>query len=142
MADDISHSPIPEKVRLFLREEIQTYEQLEALLLLHRDRDRTWSIDAAGAELNISSAALTTALDHLCRRGLLRQMGAGSRSFFQYGPMSPNADEAVQLLARTHKGSRLEIIKLMSANAIERVRTSAIRTFADAFVRRRKQEDG
>jgi hypothetical protein len=30
----------------------------------------------------------------------------------------------------------------MSTNAIERIRTSAIRAFADAFLRKRRDQDG
>lgn len=126
---------------MLLREHVETYEQLEALLLLQRDPKRTWSADAAGAALKISPEAAADALDHLSGRGLLAIAPSGSGRLFRYAPTRAHTDEAVERLAREYDQNRLEIIKLMSAYAIERLRTAAIRAFAGAFVLGRK-EDG
>jgi hypothetical protein len=126
---------------LLLREHVETYEQLEVLLLLHRDRNRTWNADAAGTALSLSPEAAADALDHLYGRGLLAMAPSGSARLFRYALTRGHTDEAVARLAREYGENRLEIIKLMSAYAIERVRTAAIRAFAVAFVLRRKEQD-
>ena len=50
-------------------------------------------------------------------------------------------DATIEALARVYEERRLDVIKRMTANAIERVRTAAIRTFSDAFLLRRKKDD-
>ena len=43
-------------------------------------------------------------------------------------------DEAIGNLAESYDENRLEVINLMNTNAIERVRTSAMRAFANSFL--------
>jgi hypothetical protein len=48
----------------------------------------------------------------------------------------------VKDLAEAYGARRLEVMRALSKNAVERVRTSAIRMFADAFLIGRKKKDG
>lgn len=45
-------------------------------------------------------------------------------------------------LASVYTSRPIDIMRLMSANAIERVRTAALRTFAEAFVIRKDGRGG
>jgi hypothetical protein len=67
--------------------------------------------------------------------------GAGGPEF-RYAPATVALDAGVSALARAYADQRLEIMKLISANAIERLRTAAIRAFSDSFLIRRKRRDG
>ena len=61
---------------------------------------------------------------------------------FAYRPTSSGLDAAAGRLDREYAERPIRIIQLMSANAIERVRTAALHTFADAFVLKKKDSDG
>jgi hypothetical protein len=82
------------------------------------------------------------ALDRLCRGDLLAVRTDGDAVLFMYSPSDVGLDGAVTDLAQAYNENRLEVIKLMSANVIERVRTSAMRAFADAFLLGGKKKDG
>lgn len=127
-------------VRDLLRDHVWSYEQLEILLALHAQPDHIWDVQAIAAQLNISLDAASEALEHLCRSNLAS--GHGQPRVFTYDPSSAARRATVDRLARTHDEQRVEIIKLMSANAMDRLRTAAMRAFAEAFVLRRKQKDG
>jgi hypothetical protein len=45
-------------------------------------------------------------------------------------------------LLEVYESNRIELMMLLSANAIERMRTGALRAFADAFVIGRNRKDG
>jgi hypothetical protein len=131
------------EVRTLLRDHVESYEQLETLLLLHRDHGQALPAESVASTLNLPVALAAEALEHLHRCNLLdSRVAAGTRSFsFKKGNASVEA--TVADLAHVYDVNRLAIINLMSANAIERVRTKAARVFADAFILgRRKDEDG
>jgi DNA-binding transcriptional ArsR family regulator len=126
-------------VRALLRDHIGSFEQLEVLLLLHREADRAWPPDAVAAELSIASPAAQEALESLQRANLLAAAREGESVLFRYALAGARLEAAVQGLARAYHESPVEVVKLMSANTIERVRTSALRTFADAFLLGKKK---
>jgi len=127
---------LSERVREFLRDNIVSYEQLEALILLCRHTDEPRTAEAAGEALGISTASAESALGHLVDRGLL-QHGTAPRSFVFSGVSSTGV---VEELANVYRTNRLAIMNEMNANAIERVRTRAMQMFADAFVLGRKKD--
>jgi hypothetical protein len=67
-------------------------------------------------------------------RGLVSRRDGAPQAVYCYSPQDPKLHEAVVGLAREYREQPIAIIKLLSTNAIERVRTAALRTFADAFV--------
>jgi hypothetical protein len=124
---------ISEHAKALLRDHIESFEQLEILLLLHRRRGEILDPDAVATELKMDFDTVTDALAHFCREHLaIRIEGEGRR--FRYGPDRPGLDEAVGDLAESYDENRLEVINLMNTNAIERVRTSAMRAFANSFL--------
>src|SRR5687767_4175839 len=120
---------ITEDVRRFLFEQIENYEELEALLLLYRSRSGVLTREAAATELRIGIDAAVAALEALCQKKLARAQGTDS---FEYGG-EPAVDRLVNDLARAYELRQLDVIKEMNANAMTKIRTTAIRTFANAF---------
>jgi hypothetical protein len=129
---------IPHAVRAWLYEHVRTYDELETLLLLHRQRDRDWSAAALAEALKIAPAVAAEALAEFARRGLAAPGAAPDA--FRYRPATPELELLVDHLARAYADDRLTVIELMTANAIERMRTGAMRVFADAFVVGRKKD--
>lgn len=138
MADD----GVPEQARALLRDCIESFEQLEILLLLRLRPSRSWTPAGLAEEIKASPAIVAEALEHLRRVDLLERTAGEGDVGFRYRPGSVERDRAVQLLAQTYADKRIEIFRLLSENAVQRVRTSAIRMFADAFLIGRRKKDG
>ena len=131
---------LPEDVRALLHEHIESYEQLETLLLLRRERYEQWTDEALSARLRVRTELIETALAGLKASGLVEATGTVPTRF-AYRAASAGLDAAVGRLEREYAERPILIIQLMSANAIERLRTAALHTFADAFVLKKKDKD-
>ena len=126
----------------FVSEHIESFEQLELLLLLRSDPDGYWTADAFARLTRTALPLIMPALEALQTHGLVRVRAAAGEPSYLYGPMDPQLDAAVGALAQIYDERPIEIIKLMSANAIGRLRTAAIRAFADAFLFRKSKDSG
>lgn len=125
---------LPEDVRALLHEHIESYEQLEVLLLLRRERYEDWTIDGLSARLHVREELVGSAVEGLKASGLVTMTRTAPTPGFSYRPASSGLDAAAGRLEREYAERPIRIIQLMSANAIDRVRTAALHTFADAFV--------
>lgn len=132
---------LPEDVRALLNEHIESYEQLEVLLLLRRERYEEWTVEGLAARLHVREELVRSALEGLKAGGLVVATSATPPPRFAYRPTSSGLDAAAGRLDREYAERPIRIIQLMSANAIERVRTAALHTFADAFVLKKKDSD-
>lgn len=132
---------LPAAAEALLRERVHSFEELEVLAFLHRARPEAATAHRIAAALGIATAAATDALCELARRGLVAAE-AGAEPRFRCPPLPPELDAAVASLARAYHDNRLAVVKLMSENAIRRMRTGALRAFSDAFVIGRKKNDG
>jgi hypothetical protein len=128
---------IPSELRQFLRDHVETYEQLEILVLLAGAPDRHWRGDDIAAALHLDRAVVAEALAHLDRAGVLEPGGGDAAPRVAARP-----DHAVMLarLAEVYRRDRLGIMNLMTSNALERVRTSALRAFTSAFLLGKKND--
>jgi len=126
--------PFTPELESFLLARIETYEELEALLLLRREPHDSWSADALGARLNIDRERALETLLRLADAGLLRAVHSAPDKPYCYDPADAGIDRIVEQLDSAMRERRLDLIKLMNANAMMRMRTRAIRAFADAFV--------
>lgn len=134
---------LPEDVRALLHTHIESYEQLEVLLLLRRERYEEWTIAGLAARLRVHEDLVGSALERLKASGLVVATAAAPPApRFAYRPSSSGLDAAAGRLDREYAEHPIRIIQLMSANAIERVRTAALHTFADAFVLKKDKKDG
>lgn len=124
---------VPEDVRSLLLHGISSYEELEILLLLARDPAATVTADSAAAGVRTNGSVAAGALARLHAAGLVERDSGVRPATFRYLPGGPHG-QAVEALVHETRDNPLGIIKLMSANAIERIRMSALHVFADAFV--------
>lgn len=132
---------IAPELKSFLRGWVSSYEQLQTLLLLRQRRDDRFSLQSIATALHVSEIVAAEALDHLRSVNLVEVLTASDPIGFKYAPGSAHLAELVEQLADAWDRQQLTVMNLMSANAIERVRTGALRTFADAFLLERKKTD-
>ncbi|HEY4210779.1 MAG TPA: hypothetical protein VGM84_04830 [Steroidobacteraceae bacterium] len=139
----MSESTVTPDVRRLLEQHVESYEQLEIILLMHRTRDVQWNADALGHSLHIPTTSAASALIALHRSRIVSTApGPNGTSSYVYAPTSAADVSAIDQLSEDYAVQRIEIIKLMNANALLRVRTSALRAFADAFDLRKGPKDG
>lgn len=92
--------------------------------------------------LGISASLVSAALAGLEAAGLLQMRVQGSEKSYAYITQSDSLEATIARVADAYRDDPIPIIKLMSANAIERLRKAALRTFADAFLLRRDKNRG
>jgi hypothetical protein len=127
-------SDIPGPVQVFLRTYIESYEELE-LLLLVRSRPTDWY---SSSDLGPSSIAQSSrqgplgnpdeVLVRLRQRGLLEGRDEPAPASYRYQPRDAELEGAIDELARRYRDDPTGVMKLMTANAVERVRSQAART--------------
>jgi len=132
--------PIPEELVQLLRQRVASLEQLETLLLLRRTRDRVWGLPDVAQRLSMPESSIEPCLVELTRHGMLASQGTGIATTWQYNPASPELAALIERLAVVYDDRRLEIMRMLSAQAMERIRDSAAKAFADAFVIGRKKD--
>lgn len=134
---------VPADLQRFLGEYFESLEQLEILVLLQRRPDHDWSALEVADELRVRDSVAEEELRRLCDRGVLAVVGAGSAARFRYGPSSETLAGMTQRLVETYGAQRVAIMRLMTANAIQRLRSGALGVFSNAFVfRKREKADG
>lgn len=133
---------LPEGVRALLHDRITSYEELSILLFLRRERGTVRTAHAISASLGLPLTLAVAALASLQTQQLVASASGGAGPYYEYAPASPALDEIVGSLASSYDSRPLEIVKLMSENALERIRRRALRAFADAFVLRKGKDDG
>jgi hypothetical protein len=117
-----------------LRDRIEDYEQLEILRLMWSDRDVWWSAAQVAARLPLDEERIEAACRKLEKNQLSRSRVEADLLRFTYAPATAHIGLMVDQLFQAYRDYPIEVVKHMSANAIERVRTAALRAFADAFV--------
>jgi hypothetical protein len=132
-------SDLPDDVHALLDEHVESYEQLETLLLLRRERYEEWTIEGMAERLHVRAELIETALAGLKLGGLVEATGVAPARF-AYRPKTSALDAAAGRLEREYAERPILVIQLMSANSIERLRTATLHTFADAFVLKKKDK--
>jgi hypothetical protein len=134
---------LPEEVQRFLREHIESFEQLEIVLLLRSRPDQALSSTAISAELRLPETIVDETLHTLSGRELVARAPGVDGPLFTYSPETPTLAELVSAVAQLNQDRRLDVMRVMTANSIDRLRAKAVSTFADAFLLRRgKGKDG
>jgi len=128
--------PLPATVRQFISEHIRSIAQLELLLLLSREREKTWSVQEAAKALYTADSMTEPLLESLRSIGLVvRSDDAEQR--YSYAPKSPELERSVQDLAHEYQERRVTIINLIYSAPAEK-----LQDFADAFrIRKPKEEN-
>lgn len=137
---------IPPDVRTLLHERLAGLDELEVLLLVRGDASHGWTASEVAERLGLPESSSDAALESLCMAALLvlDGGGGGAERRYAYRPGTPELDGAVTSLAEIYGERRLEVMRILSNHALDRIRSAAARTFADAFVisRNGRKKDG
>lgn len=131
----MSTNGLPNIVREFIIEHIDSVEQVEILLLLRQKTGRTWTAEAMARELRIAVSSAATRLADLKKLGFVVPVD-GAPGEYRYAPRTPELDETVRGLSEAYSERRVTVINLIFSKPIDK-----IRTFADAFRLRKEDED-
>jgi len=124
---------IPEEVRHFLLQCIDSVEQLEVLLLLHRTPEQAWTPETVAQVLYSNADSIRRRLAGLHANGLLDSTASSS---YRYLPKTSALDATVKLLADTYRERRVAVITVIASKPMENVRA-----FSDAFRLRKKDKE-
>lgn len=104
-------SPIPEDVAAFVCRFIESVEELEVLLLLFNQPERTWADVEVNAQIQstVSSAAKRLA----ALAGIELLTAAGDPPRYRFAPRKPELAAIVGRLADAYKNYRTSIIELI-----------------------------
>jgi hypothetical protein len=125
------------RVQQLLDTRIESFDQLELLLLLHDCRDQSWTVEAIAERFQRGTDVMET-LKALQLAGFIQGLLSNPKLEYRYAPASAQLDQAVTELARAYREQPITVIRVMSANSIRRMRVGAARAFADAFVIHKK----
>jgi integrase len=127
MADDFSAD-----VRQYIDQHIESLAQLEALLLLRREPERTWEAAEAAKSLYIPPEQAGTLLADLSRRGFAAAIDANATKYRYQA--AADVDRVIGELAQAYQDRRVAVISQIYSKPLNKVQT-----FAEAF--RLRKED-
>ena len=111
--------------------------------MLHaRRQPGPWTLEETARQLHLDDLPLGETVKCLVRSGFLAMTGEESRNGlrFLYNPASPMLAELVDRVAEALEHEPLHVLDLMNRQALDRLRISAVRAFASAFVLGRKKD--
>ena len=120
-------SPIPDDLRQFILDKIDSVAQLEALLLLRADPSDDWDAVAVAKRLYVDEAQAHAVLARSLEEKLLIASAAEPRRY-RYQPESP---ELVQMIDRVAEVYAKHLVPV--TNLIHSKPRSRVQEFADAF---------
>ena len=97
-----------EEIIGFIREHIGSVYALELLVLVKRDRDRSWTAGELVRELRSSATAVTEALSRMARAGLVSQRTGGRYAF---APASPRHEQLAAEIDKAYNSTRASVVK-------------------------------
>lgn len=116
---------IPDHVRRFIYDHIESVEQVELLLLLRKESGRAWSADELAKELRLNAGSAAMRLLDLRERGFVTEEKPEQ---YRFDATRAELARDVDGLAREYVERRTSVINLIFSKPTEK-----IRTFADAF---------
>jgi hypothetical protein len=130
MASFDNDEELPVEVRELLRERITSIEALEVAVALFESEGRARSVAELAAQLRLPESSVKGAMGELEIAGIAALEGAESARF---QTSSPELERSLRSLVASYEKLRVEMLVFISQNAIRRVRTNALTTFAEAF---------
>ena len=130
----MSVKALPDDVVRFLNEHIESVEQLEVLLLLHRAGASEWTADMVAAALYTQPASAARRLAALHEHGLIEQTRPDPAAY-RFVLDGSGSNEMIDALADTYRERRVAVVTAIASKPMENVRA-----FSDAFRLRRKEE--
>lgn len=126
----MSDASLATAVRELLREHIDSYEKLDALLLLRRQQEPL-ALNGIANALELSRRSAREVISQLIASGLVIE---DPPDCFEYRPRFAGLRDAVEGLARIYEEEPLQVVQWMSRNAFDRLRRSAAGAFAEALL--------
>ena len=118
--------PISEDdVRAFLFAHVATYDELALLLCLLRRPESELQPSEVASELGIGVDVCQSALEKFCASRLAARNG----NRYKYSPTDEALSQGVVAVDRLYQLSPVVVIRMMSENAVRRVRSTVIRAF-------------
>lgn len=114
---------IPDDVRSFIFEHVDSVTQLEILFLLHKNSPSEFDAAAVARELRANADSAQKYLEILLHKGLLTE----KHGAFRYQPQSSSLDDLVKRLVESYKVRPHKVMELIFSTA------KRARVFADAF---------
>jgi hypothetical protein len=136
----VTESPLSPTLQRLLFDHLTSFEQLEIILLLREHPSRDWSVTMLSETLRTPPDLVETALARLEASQLAR--GSADGATFRFAPATPAIEKSVDELAEAYRQQRAALLSTMSVNAIARIRSGPMRTFADAFIVRKRKDHG
>lgn len=124
----MSREEIPDSLKRFIGDHIDSVEALEILLLLKNEPERFWSAEEISVRLRSNVRAIEIRLLRLHREGLLRIQDIDRNLKFRYDPKDEALHKQVTELAEAYLVRRFSIISVIYSGVSE-----GVQSFADAF---------
>src|SRR5690349_8474455 len=127
----LPESPSLEQLRRFLFEHVEDLEELEVLACLH-DRREEATLAVIADEIRFPARTVLPVLERLAARGIV-SCTALEPAQYRFEAPDAEARQRFEEVFAAYRANPSALMKLMTSNAIDRVRTAAMRTFADGF---------
>jgi hypothetical protein len=124
---------LPDDVIRFLNEHIDSVEQLEVLLLLHRAAEAAWTAEMVAAALYTQPASAARRLESLQGGGLIERV-PGAAGAYRLVLEPADQGDMIATIADTYRERRVAVVTAIASKPMENVRA-----FSDAFRIRRKE---
>jgi hypothetical protein len=129
----VGQTRLPNDVEDFVERHLSAAAQAEALILLHREREKSWTAASVSEELRIDAEHAEQLLAPLAADGLLVRKG----DRYRYGPRTARLTAAADAFVAAYPTYRVAIISLIFAKP-----RPSVRNFSDAFRLRSEDDDG
>lgn len=124
----MSQADIPQVVRAFIAQNIESAELLETLLLVHSAPERQWTPDDVARSIYTVPASAIRRLEQLVALRLAARAAGDADPAYRYAPGTPEQARQVDALATAYRANRVAVINLVYASPPD-----PLRSFADAF---------
>jgi hypothetical protein len=114
----------PEDVKEFIGKHIHSIAQLEVLLMLHDEPERTWTVEEITSRLYLQSEMVGHLLKDIANRGFAIE----TEGRYRYQPTNEVESELVHRLNRVYQERRVAVTTEIFSKPID-----FVKAFADAF---------
>ena len=130
----MAENEIPDDVRGFVIQHVDSVPVLEAIITLNQNRDEEWDTAKAGARLYVSEAMAGVILAQLAAQGIFSERESDGRRLYRYRPGAGGLGGLVDRLVEVYARALIPLTRLIHSKP-----SASVRDFADAF-RLRKGE--
>lgn len=118
---------IPDEVKRFIMDNIDSVAELEAILFLRDQRHQAWDLRSIAARIYTRDDETAALLAKLIARGFIVE-GGTEHTAFRYQPQTPTLAEALDSLALVYSHYLVPVTNLIHMKS-----RRSIEGFADAF---------